>query len=392
MPIIESLLDQDTYKLCMGQAVFNQYPNVHVTYRFINRGGTKFTTRFVSLLREQIDSFSNLSLQDDEYYFLRDKCYYLKPTYLDFLRGYRFDPSEVTIRCNKDGVMDLRIAGPWFRVIFWEVPLLALISELHFAGHNVSRGPKWIEPSADAFQLMKQKATKIKFHKIKVADFGSRRRFSHHIQDKLTETMKLHAGEHFVGTSNLFFAKKYGVTPIGTQAHEFIMAHAVMFGFKMAHKMSFESWVNEYQGNLGIALADTFTHDVFFKDFTTKYAKLFDGIRCDSGKEVNVAHRLIEHYKSKHIDPTTKTVVFSNGLTTDRAIEINDSLGQDIKCSFGIGTHFTNDVGCIPLNMVIKMDSCNGIPTIKLSDEEGKETGNAKMIEYCKYILGISNP
>ncbi len=395
--IITSLLDNDLYKFTMQQAVFNQYPHAVVKYKFINRGNSRFGSQFVVELRKQIEKMADIKLFDEEYQWLKSTCYYFKPTYLDFLRGFRFDPSEVRVALEQShpdsspNSLDITIEGPWYRTILWEVPLLAMVSELNFGGRINEPGSLPCEVSSDAYIRMRDKAVQLKGAKVNFADFGTRRRFSGYMQDRLVGEMKEHAGEYFRGTSNLMLAKKHGVAPIGTEAHEWDQAHAAMYGYKMAHQMALDAWVKEYGGDLGIALSDTFTTEVFFRAFTTKFAKLFDGMRQDSGSPMIFAGRAVEHYKKHRIDPSTKTIVFSDGLTTDKAIEIAAFCKQlGIRSSFGIGTHFTNDVGAIPLNIVIKMVECNGNPTVKLSDAAGKETGDPKAIEYCKYILGVT--
>ncbi len=380
--MITSILDNDLYKFSMGQAIFNQFPRVNVTYKFINRGDTKFDDKFLRQLKFHIYNMKKLVLRDNEFKFLQKTCYYLKPTYLDFLRGYRYDPTEIEVSLDGAGNLHLAIAGPWYRTVFWEVPLMSMISELHFVMTDQKAGDFYTAMIVD-------KATKLKEAKVSFADFGTRRRFSKEVQNDVVHLMGV-AGDFFKGTSNVHFAHKYKLNPIGTQAHEWIMAHGAMFGYRLANQLSMDNWVNEYEGDLGIALTDTYTSNAFFDAFGTKFAKLFDGVRQDSGSPEDFARMAIEHYHIKGIDPKSKTIVFSDGLTTDRAIELHQKFSAEINCSFGIGTHFTNDVGCKPLNIVIKMDSCEGVPAIKLSDSAGKSTGNSQAIENCRYQLGIS--
>jgi nicotinate phosphoribosyltransferase len=199
----------------------------------------------------------------------------------------------------------------------------------------------------------------------------------------------------FVGTSNVYIAYLYNLIPIGTEAHEWFMFHAAKYGFQMANELGLKHWADVYNGDLGTALCDTFTTDAFLKAFNMKYAKLYDGVRHDSGDPYAFAKKLIDHYKSMGIDPLSKILIFSDSLDPDRAKGINNWCNGQIKCSFGIGTNLSNDVGATPLNMVIKMSAVKipaedrWIPTIKLSDAEGKHTGDQKMIETCKYLLNI---
>jgi nicotinate phosphoribosyltransferase len=199
----------------------------------------------------------------------------------------------------------------------------------------------------------------------------------------------------FVGTSNVHLAHVFNTSPIGTEAHEWFMFHAAKYGFQMANELGLKHWADVYNGSLGTALCDTFTTEAFLKAFNMKYAKLYDGVRQDSGDPIKFAEKMIAHYQKLGIDPLSKTIVFSDSLTPEKAREINDWCRGKIKCSFGIGTNLSNDVGVTPLNMVIKMtaakieDSGKWIPTIKLSDASGKHTGDPKMIEVCKYLLNI---
>ena len=201
--------------------------------------------------------------------------------------------------------------------------------------------------------------------------------------------------ELFPGTSNVYLAFLYDLTPLGTEAHEWFMFHGAKYGFQQANELGLKHWSDVYQGDLGTALCDTFTTEAFLKSFNKKYAKLYDGVRQDSGDVYEFANKVIDHYKKLGIDPLSKTIIFSDSLDSEKAKEINHWCNGKIKCSFGIGTNLSNDVGVTPLNMVIKMtatkptDEDGWIPTIKLSDTAGKHTGDKKMIETCKYLLNI---
>ena len=387
--MIKSILDNDFYKFTMQKAVINLFPRALVQYEFTNRGNTKFPEGFDKLLIEQIKEMSKLQLTKDEKNYLIKRCYFLDPAYIDFLAGYRFDPDEVSVKLN-NGDLSISISGFWYRTILWEVPILALVSELYFQITNQSIWPEE--------QIRDKAEQKMKFYDslgIKVSDFGTRRRYSYSNHDIIIQTLMQHSNTSFVGTSNVHFAQKYHLSPIGTQAHEWFMFHAAKYGFKMATKFALENWIEIYRGDLGIALADTFTSDLFFSYFDTKFAKLFDGVRHDSGDPIIFATKAIEHYKKFGIDPTTKTIVFSDALTPEKVGEIKDFCKNKVRISFGIGTNFTNDVGVTPLNIVIKMsaakpESHNWIPTIKLSDSEGKHTGDKEMIEFCKKIIAMS--
>lgn len=388
--IIKSILDTDLYKLTMQQAVlFGKlagvaYEGVDVEYDFINRGGTKFPEDFGIRLFTQVAHMGDLRLTTEERIFLERKCRFLKRSYLDFLSGYRFNPDEVQIS-QSGGDLSVKIRGPWYRTVLWEVPLMALICEMY--------APQFRGSLDIARNQGIKKGTKLREAGCLFADFGTRRRFSQPVQQQtvagLIESANPTAAGKLTGTSNVDLARQFDITPIGTHAHEWFMAHAALFGYRLANRYALEAWVNEYDGDLGIALTDTFTTKTFFSQFSMKLAKLFDGVRHDSADPIEFAKMTIAHYEQLRIDPMTKTIVFSDGLTTDKAIEIHNWCKGKIRTAFGIGTHFTNDVGFKPLNIVIKLTKCNTIPVVKLSDEPGKNTGDPRAIEFCKYTFGL---
>lgn len=389
--IINSILDTDLYKITMAQAIlFGKmggipYESVDVEYEFINRGNHKFPKNFDIALKNEIKHMSTLQLLSDERKFLESNCTYLKRSFLDFLSGYRFNPEEVQVNQTENN-LSVKIKGPWYRTVFWEVPLMAMISELFYKMSNLGQEID-IEK---VYQDASNKCFRLQTSLSVFSDFGTRRRFSYEVHDNVVHGLMNGGHQAFVGTSNVHFAHKYKLTPIGTHAHEWFMAHASLFGYKMANRYALEAWSNEYTGNLGIALSDTFTSKVFFEQFTVELAKLFDGTRWDSGDPIVYARNMINHYNKLKIDTASKVIVFSDGLTVDRSIEINKWCRENyIGARFGIGTHFTNDVGVKPLNIVIKLTKCNGTPTVKLSDSPGKETGPKEEINYCKYVLGI---
>ncbi len=387
--MVTSLIDNDLYKFSMQHAVIKMFPFARVRYQFINRGENNFPDGFAEELRKLISEMANLKLLPEEKDFLQKRCYYLDPTYLDFLMGYRFDASEVGV-IQQGGNLQVSVEGFWYRTILWEVPLMALISELFFKMTKPE-----IYSQDKIIDIVRKKATKYNMMGIKVADFGTRRRFSQENHEIVVRELVEYGKNSFVGSSNVMLAMKYNTTPIGTHAHEWFMFHAAKYGYKIANEMSLENWVNIYQGDLGIALSDTFTTEVFFKTFNAKYAKLFDGVRQDSGNPLEFADKTIEHYKKLRIDPISKTIIFSDNLNPEKVEEIANHCRGKIKMSFGIGTNFTNDVGAKPLNIVVKLieakpDSFHEwIPTIKLSDSTGKYTGDKNVIDLCCNVLGI---
>jgi len=388
--IIKSLLDNDLYKFSMQHAVIKLFPTAKVKYKLVVRTPVDFPEGFAEALRKQIWHMKDLKLSSSEFRFFSEKCKYMDPSYFDFLQGYFYNPSEVGV-LQEGGKLELNIGGYWYRTILWEVPLMALISELYF---KMDPTPHFNEN--DRHENNQKKAALFNYSNVKVADFGTRRRYSFDIHREMVEDFKtrMHK-ELFVGTSNVYLASLFNLTPIGTEAHEWFMFHAAKYGFRMANELGLQHWAHVYQGDLGTALPDTFTTSAFLKSFNKKYSKLYDGVRQDSGDVYEFAEKMIAHYNKMGIDPLSKTIVFSDSLDPEKAKEINNWCNGKIKCSFGIGTNLSNDVGAKPLNMVIKMseakptDEDEWIPTIKLSDVEGKNMGDPKMIEVCKYLLNI---
>lgn len=366
MGIIRSILDSDLYKFSMQYAVLRKYPNIPVTYRFTDRKPQgKFTEDFHRKLRREIELMSKLALTDAEAEFLQRRCPFLPKQYIEYLRNYRFDPSEVITSVNDKGELTMEIVGLWERTILWEVPLMALISELRFQDE-----PCDIEAYAKNLHRKGRLLAGTIF-----TDFGTRRRRSWEIQNEVVSVLRNYDG--FVGTSNVYLAFLHDVKPIGTVAHEWTMAVSALEGLRHANRHAMRIWSEVYQGALGIALTDTFGTDAFWEDFDPVLSRLFDGVRHDSDDPFLFAERAIKHYQDLGIDPRHKTVVFSDGLNCELARKLWDAFLGKIKVSFGIGTHLTNDVfGCAALNMVIKLYTCNGIPVIKMGDGNGKGTGD----------------
>ncbi|MDY3318909.1 nicotinate phosphoribosyltransferase [Riemerella anatipestifer] len=384
---LKSIIDNDFYKITMQNAVVKLFPTAKVKYEFINRGKHFFPEGFANELRKAVDSMAELKLTKEEKLYLQETCPYLALPYLDFLEGYHYDPSEVKI-VQEGNDIKVSVEGLWYRTILWEVPLLALISELHYRMNKMER-----DSNETVVQNTVEKSKKLNELGVTFAEFGTRRRHSYKVHQLVMEALMEEKGQ-FIGTSNVHFAMKYGVKPIGTHAHEWFMFHAAEYGFKMANQLALEHWVDVYRGDLGVALSDTYTTEVFFRQFDKKFAKLFDGVRHDSGDPIEFAKKTIEHYESFGINPNFKYIIFSDGLNLEKVEEITKATRGTIGISFGIGTNLTNDVGLKPMNIVMKLigvQAPNGdwIPTVKLSDERGKYTGEPKMIELAKEVLRI---
>ena len=387
---LKSILDNDFYKFTMQNAVIKLFPNEKVKYQFINRGNHHFPEGFDAELRKSIDAMAELKLTKEEKDFFHTACPYMDLPYFDFLAGYHYNPAEVQI-VQTGNDLEVTVEGEWYRTILWEVPILALISELHYEMNKMERNPNTF-----VLENTLKKAEKLNNLGVTFAEFGTRRRHSYQVQDLVLEALIQNKSSKFIGSSNVHFAMKYSVKPIGTHAHEWFMFHAAEYGFKMANALSLEHWVDVYRGDLGVALSDTYTTDVFFQQFDKKFAKLFDGVRHDSGDPIEFANKTIAHYQKNGINPLFKYIIFSDGLNLEKVAEITKACEGRIGISFGIGTNLTNDVGLKPMNIVMKLiaaKSTNGdwIPTVKLSDEHGKYTGDPKMIELAKEFLRIED-
>jgi len=383
--IMESLLDTDLYKLTMQQAVFHQFPLANVRFKFKCRNeGVVFSQAHVDEINKEIEHLCSLTFDEKELDYL-STIEFLKPDYIDFLRMFSMNDEYIKVKLN-EGKLEIVIEGPWLHTILFETPVLAIVNEVYF--RDCSKGLT-AELSEGNNRLFK------KIHMIqelgdpdfKFSEFGARRRYSRSWQYVVVRELAEAVPENFVGTSNVYFAYKHNVNPIGTMAHEWIQAGQALMNPRYSQKFMLQKWADEYRGELGIALSDTLGLDVFLKDFDSYFAKLFDGVRHDSGDPIRMGEKIIAHYKKLKIDPKSKTIVFSDSLTIPKAIEIYQHFKDRIKVSFGIGTNLTNDLGPDPLNIVIKMTHCNGQPVAKISDNEGK--GMCESAEYLQCLKSI---
>ena len=367
--IIQSLLDTDIYKFSMMQVVLHQFPGAEVEYRFRCRTPDADLTPLLADLEREIDQLCALRFSDDELAFLAG-LRYLKPDFIEFLRLFQLQTRFIRLAVV-DGQLDLRIRGPWLHTILFEVPLLAIISEL-YARHyhpdlDLTEGRRRLEQKVARIQALDRPDDFV------LADFGTRRRFSREWHDEVVARLAKAVPGSVRGTSNVRLARELGLVPIGTMAHEFIQACQAL-GPRMAasQRFAFEVWAREYRGDLGIALSDTYSLKAFLRDFDLYFCKLFDGARQDSGDPFVWAQAMIDHYRANRIDPTTRRLIFSDSLDIAKAVAIWHRFRDQAQVSFGIGTHLTNDMGVAPINIVIKMIECNGQPVVKLSDSPGK--------------------
>jgi len=384
--MLKYFTDNDLYKFSIMHAIQKLYPWAYVHYDFINRGEDHFPSGFAERLCEEVKSMANLKMTQEEKKFILKKCYFLDPFFIDFLEGYRYNPEEVHIS-QEGGKLNLYIEGFWYRTVLWEVPILALISELYFEmTHSV---PKDVEKKA------RDKALALKEMQADYSEFGTRRRYSFEVEDKVVKILQENSGSYFKGTSNVYLAMKYNTTPIGTMPHEWFMYHGAVFGYRSANIKAMEAWVDVFQGSLGIALTDTYTTDAFLRSFNLKLAKLFDGMRCDSGDPLAFLEKVIRFYKDNRIDPLSKTIVFSDSLDLEEVKKIKARVNGRIHDTYGIGTYLSNDVGVKPLNMVIKLTRVKQTPSddfihaVKLSDSPSKHIGDTSEIRISKLTLGL---
>lgn len=381
MPVISSILDNDLYKLSMQWAVLEQYPNAQVEYRFTNRGDQRFNDLFLIRLQTEIKNMQILALTEAEEAWLQKTIPFLPPQYIAYLKNYRYDPTEVETKLTEDNNLQLTVKGSWHSTILWEVPLLALISELYFKYVEVD----WETPSFYDIAIAKSK--RLGEAGCLFADFGTRRRRSAtaHLG---TISGLIDGSKNFVGTSNVHLAQLFNYRPIGTMAHEWIMGISELEGLKHANRHALNKWMEVYRARLGIALTDTFGTDAFFDDFDTLLAHSYDGVRHDSGDPFEFGEKTISAYKKLGIDPKSKTIVFSDSLNVDKAIAIQERFYGRIGVSFGIGTHFSNDIpDSQPLNIVIKLRSINNIDVVKLSDDPGKATGDRDALRVAMWTF-----
>jgi nicotinate phosphoribosyltransferase len=383
----------------MRHAVIQHYPNVYVTYKFTNRNlNMKFNGAAYNAIVDNINAMAELKLTDDEASFLEHKCKFLPLVYVEHLKNYRYKPEQVSVKFL-DGDLDITIKGLWHETIMWEVPLMAIISEAYFEhvdnkcwkynkpipSETGCRQRTWQEAYAEG---VVDKAKNLGMMADKFTDFGTRRRRSYEVQDIVVRTFKESGVPNFFGTSNVHFAHKYDLRPIGTAAHEWTMGVSALESLRYANRFALLKWQETFGGSLGYALTDTFGTEAFFGDFNQSLARLYDGVRHDSGCPYTFSDKVIKHYETLGIDPTTKLVVFSDSLNVEKAISISRYCHGRIRCSFGIGTHFTNDFNnSQPLNMVIKLRDVNGIPVVKLSDDFKKATGDKDALKVALWTF-----
>ena len=393
--MVYSILDSDLYKFSTSYAYMKMFPNAECTFTFKDRNKVKRTPEFLEKFKEQIKKYELVHLTMEEFNWLvtNKSIDFIPVHYWEWLMSFRFDLDKMNIYLDEDGVLCVDVTDKCYKASLYEIPVLFSIPEVNNAG-------KPIDLERTIYKL-KEKVKLANDNNMMFSEFGTRRRFSYDVQDKIIGYLKDNA-KTCVGTSNVHFAMKYNMRPCGTHPHEWFMFHGAQYGYKAANYMALENWVNVYDGDLGIALSDTYTSDVFFRNFSLKQAKLFDGVRQDSGDEYEFIDKTINFYINKGINYHNKTIVFSNALDFPKAVKILKYCQEkEINASFGIGTNLTCDVYAPDgtkydaENIVMKMSRCRMTPnqpwyiTIKISDDLGKHMGDNKEFEHACYELEI---
>lgn len=377
--MIYSLLDNDLYKFSMQQLVLHQFSNVEVEYDLAIRTKGVDLRPFREDIEREIRSLQSLMLSPEEETFMKS-IRYLSPDYIEWLRGYRFNPDKHISIYEKDNNLAITVKGNWLQTILYEVPILAIVSECYHTGDGSMRLAECMERLNNKVELISSYGSEFQF-----AEFGTRRRNSYLIQDHVVGYLSKQVPHNMVGTSNVHFAMKYNLKPIGTMAHEIFQVAQSIFPLPSHQKDMLYAWAKEFKGDLGVALSDTLGSDYFLKDFTLDLAKLFDGTRQDSGDPYVYGHKIINHYYKLGVNSREKTVVFSDSLSVESAYELYKHFRYNIKVSFGIGTHLTNDCGSTPLSIVMKVQVANGIPVVKISDTPEKAIGrDVNYLEFMK--------
>ena len=396
--IIRSLLDTDLYKFTMMQVVLHRFPGAQVEYRFKCRNPGIDLVPYVDQIREEIAKLCTLRFQEDELDYLR-QMRFIKSDFVDFLSLFQMNQKYISVKPadpsdgkSAPGEIDIIIRGPWLYTILFEIPVLAIVNELYF--RNTVALPDYDEGRRRLDAKIRSITEDPQLAGIRIADYGSRRRFSRRWHEEVLHTCKAKLGVRFAGTSNVLFAMKQGLVPLGTMAHEYLQAcQALGPRLRDSQTFGFEMWAKEYRGDLGIALADVFGFDAFLRDFDMYFCKLFDGARHDSGDPFAWGERLIAHYAANRVNPATKTLVFSDSLNFDVAKKLYLRFKDRVVIAFGVGTNLTNDLGYTPLQIVIKMVRCNGQPVAKLSDTPSKNMcDDEAYIQYLRQVFEIKAP
>jgi len=395
-PIIQSLLDTDLYKFTMLQVVLHQFPQAHGVYHFHCRNAqTAYPLADIKDdLERELDALCELKFTQDELAYLRS-FRFIKSDFVDYLELFQLKRRFVYVSPSEDGRLNITVQGPIIQAMFFEIYILAIVNELYF------RRLETPEVLAEGEKRLQEKIVLLKKlngrqhpddNPFLVSDFGTRRRYNRQWQEYVVQSFQAAIPEIFRGTSNVYLAKKFNIAAIGTMAHEFLQAfQALDVKLRDFQKAALEAWVHEYRGDLGIALTDVVGMDAFLRDFDLYFAKLFDGLRHDSGDPYAWGEKAYAHYQKLKIDSRTKMLTFSDGLDLEKAWDLHQHFKGRFKTSFGIGTNLTNDMGLETLNIVLKLVECNGQSVAKISDTAGKTlTTNNTFLAYLRQVFQIA--
>lgn len=386
--MIYSILDTDLYKFSTSYAYMKLYPEAEGTFTFCDRNKLVFDKDFLEQLKMEFVKLSQLRFTLNEKLWCIKQIKYIPTVYWEWLERFHFDMDKIICWLDNEGHLHIEVTDNLYKVTLYEVPILAIVSEL------LTKKQGMIDVS-DVIDRLDAKINIANEHHLKFSEFGTRRRASAASHELIVQRLKEKCPINCVGTSNVYFAMKYNMLPVGTFPHEWIMFHGAAWGYQEANYLGMRDWVRTYDGNLGIFLMDTYTSKVGLKNMSLKFAKLFDGVRQDSGDEYQIGNMVIARYKELGIDPTTKTIVFSNALDFNKYLDIHNYFNGRIRVSAGIGTNLTNDNDFKPANIVMKLSKCRinskqeWRKCIKISDDLGKHLGDDKEFEIAKYQLGI---
>jgi nicotinate phosphoribosyltransferase len=388
--IITSLLDTDLYKFTMMQVVLHHFPAAEVEYKFKCRTPGADLVPYIEEIRDEVRKLCDLRFTEEELGYLR-RMRFIKSDFIDFLALFRLNEKsiKVTPSPKNNGEIEIDIKGPWLHTILFEIQVLAIVNEIYF--RNTQDAPSYDvgrDRLRDKIQLL---GGQPEFSECKIADYGTRRRFSKQWHEEVILKLMEGLAGQFTGTSNVYYAMKHGLRPLGTMAHEYLQAcQALGPRLRDSQVFGFEMWAKEYRGDLGIALSDVYGMKAFLNDFDMYFCKLFDGARHDSGDPFHWGERLIRHYEENRCDPRTKVLVFSDSLDIPKVLQLYERFRGRCQLAFGVGTNLTNDLGYQPLQIVIKMVRCNGQPVAKLSDSPGKNMcDDPAYLAYLRQVFGI---
>ena len=397
IPVVHSLLETDLYKFTMWQAMLHRHPAAQAEYRFLCRNEPEFPLAvLLPEIEEQLDHLCSLRFTEDELAYM-SALRYIKSDFVDFLRIFQFQRRFVRASVAADGrSLEIVATGPQVHVMGFEIYVLEIVNELYFrrfdAGLAVATGRERLAAKIARVREHGAATAAPGTHPFEFFDFGVRRRYAGEWQEEVVVTMKDEIPEYFKGTSNVHLARKHDLVAIGTMAHEYLQSYqAFDVRLRDFQKSALENWVQEYRGDLGVALTDVVGMDAFLADFDLYFTKLFDGLRHDSGDPIEWGEKALAHYARLRVDARTKRLVFSDGLTLERAFAIHAHFAARTQLGFGIGTYLSNDVGLKPLNIVMKLTECNGQPVAKLSDSPGKTVcDDETFLAYLRQVFKLA--